>query len=65
MTKKIMRKTVKNTEVLIAVAIVKESENNAIAMGTRATTTRLLLSFKDIEDSLQTFSGDGKQNVRK
>lgn len=43
----------------------RNSENNAIAIGTRATATRLLLSFKDIEDSLQTFSGDGKQNVRK
>jgi len=31
----------------------------------RASATRLPLSFKDVEDSLQTFSGDGKQNIRK
>jgi len=31
----------------------------------RASATKLPLSFKDVEDLLQTFSGDGKQNIRK
>jgi len=40
----------------------ENNENNATAMNRRAITTRFL-SFKDVEDSLQTFSFNGKQNI--
>lgn len=43
----------------------EDDKNDAIATSRRAKIMRLPFSFKDVEDSLQTHSGDGKQNVRK
>lgn len=43
----------------------EEDDENDATTANRRTRTGLSLTFKDIEDSLQTFSGDGKQNVRK
>jgi len=40
----------------------ENNENNATAMNRRAITARFLL-FKDVENSLQTFSFNGKQNI--
>lgn len=42
----------------------EDDENDATTVNRRAR-TRLSLTFKDIKDSLQTFSGDSKKNVRK
>lgn len=42
-----------------------DSDNEENEATGRVSATRLPLSFKDVEDSLQTFSGDGKRNVRK
>lgn len=43
----------------------EEDDENDATTANRRTRTRLSLTFNDIEDSLQTFSGDSKQNVRK
>lgn len=43
----------------------EEDDESDVTTANRRARTRLSLTFKHDEDSLQTFSGDGKQNVRK
>jgi len=40
-------------------------ENNTVMMNNRTVTTRFLFSFEDIENSLQIFNDDEKQNIQK